>query len=66
MGFGRGITHSDGDVKNNFFDRYRLYVSGLVFHNEEIISSHAFVFYLVIHNFFFFKKLPTSIFNEDN
>ena len=41
--FGRGITYSNGDVKNNFFDRYRLYVSGLVFHIRKLsVSMHLF------------------------
>ena len=43
LGFGRGITYSNGDVKNNFFDRYRLDVSGLVFHIRKLsVPMHLF------------------------
>ena len=43
LGFGRGITYSNGDVKNNVFDRYRLYVSGLVFHIRKLsVPMHLF------------------------
>ena len=60
FGFGRGITYSNGDVKNNFFDRYCLSVSSLVFHIRKL-SFPMHLFFSLSSTILFFTDCPQVV-----